>query len=585
MAVTSEYQPIRLKGDGSTARFDFTFRILAPTDLQVYVGNTLKELGTHYDVKSDVHLPGGSGYDWRDGGYVQFNVDEIPAENVDVTIHRVIPILQLLDLEEGGPLPPEMLESAFDRMIYIAQQLSNAINRCLSFPVYAEYDFDPTVPEPKAYAVLGVSADGKSFHMYDEYVLKIQYSPNLEDWYDESSLERSDRYVRLSINDGQTWGSPIDLNGLQNAMVTQALAYKNAAADSAAEAAASALEAQEAATSASASASNAEAYATVAQDAKEDVEASAASAALSALNAATSASSAQASATTAQNAKTDAQAAASSASLSASEALGYRNAAEGFALTAQASAEGIQEAEESARESATLANNAKLAAQVAAEEAQAHSSDAAAYAFYAQTEAESAENAKTAAETAKADAEAAKSLAEASSLDAASSASAAQSAKIDAQLASAAARESEIAANTYKTAAEASSAAAQTAAANANTYKADAQQAAAVAQDSASAAFGAAAPAWSASSTYNFPDVVAYTDGHTYRCKGTNVGSDNPPVIDEAENSAYWTKLTLAYGSSAFDYDENNDLMPALTILLPLTGPFVLDELYDLMPA
>jgi hypothetical protein len=234
MAVTSEYQPIRLKGIGSTARFDFTFRILAPTDLQVYVGNTLKELGTHYDVKSDIHLPGDSGYDWRDGGYVQFNIDEIPAENVDVTIHRVIPVLQLLDLEEGGSLPPEVLETAFDRITYIAQQISNAINRCLSFPVYAEYDFDPTVPEPKAYAVLGVSADGKSFYMYDEYVLKIQYSPNLEDWYDESVPERNDRYVRISVDGGQTWGSPVDMNGLQSAALAETKAYRDEAVEAAA---------------------------------------------------------------------------------------------------------------------------------------------------------------------------------------------------------------------------------------------------------------------------------------------------------------------------------------------------------------
>ena len=45
MAVTSEYQPVRLKGNGTTARFDFPFRIFANTDLQVYVDNVLPDIG------------------------------------------------------------------------------------------------------------------------------------------------------------------------------------------------------------------------------------------------------------------------------------------------------------------------------------------------------------------------------------------------------------------------------------------------------------------------------------------------------------------------------------------------------------
>ena len=56
----------------------------------------------------------------------------------------------------------------------------------------------------------------------------------------------------------------------------------------------------------------------------------------------------------------------------------------------------------------------------------------------------------------------------------------------------------------------------------------------------ATTAFGASAPAWSDTATYNYPAVVAYTDGNTYRCIGTDVtGTDIPGDSDK------WFKLTL----------------------------------------
>jgi hypothetical protein len=47
----------------------------------------------------------------------------------------------------------------------------------------------------------------------------------------------------------------------------------------------------------------------------------------------------------------------------------------------------------------------------------------------------------------------------------------------------------------------------------------------------AATAFGASAPAWDSTATYNYPQVVAYTDGKTYRCVGTNVQAVMCPVL------------------------------------------------------
>ena len=75
----------------------------------------------------------------------------------------------------------------------------------------------------------------------------------------------------------------------------------------------------------------------------------------------------------------------------------------------------------------------------------------------------------------------------------------------------------------------------------------------------ASTAFGASAPAWSNTATYNYPDVVAYTDGKTYRCVGTNVtGADVPGVSNQ------WVAITLDT-DDFWDVDIDGGYMPSLS--------------------
>jgi len=105
----------------------------------------------------------------------------------------------------------------------------------------------------------------------------------------------------------------------------------------------------------------------------------------------------------------------------------------------------------------------------------------------------------------------------------------------------------------------------------------NAEAAALDAAGSAAEAFGAAAPAWDSGTVYNFPDVVAFTNGHTYRCIGTNITS--APNINGIDNETDWTRITVA-PDGFFEIDENGDLMPMIT---PLTSEFfVLDENGDI---
>jgi len=76
---------------------------------------------------------------------------------------------------------------------------------------------------------------------------------------------------------------------------------------------------------------------------------------------------------------------------------------------------------------------------------------------------------------------------------------------------------------------------------------------AALAESSALTAFGASAPAWDAATAYDFPDVVAGPDGHTWRALGP-VSGVSP------ESSTLWVRLTLDT-STLFDQDADGDLI------------------------
>jgi hypothetical protein len=99
------------------------------------------------------------------------------------------------------------------------------------------------------------------------------------------------------------------------------------------------------------------------------------------------------------------------------------------------------------------------------------------------------------------------------------------------------------------------------------------------AAQSATEAFGAAAPAWDSGATYNYPDVVSFTNGHTYRCIGTNVTS--APNVDGIDNVTDWTRITVSV-DGFFEVDSNDDLMP---MIAPLnSGYWILDTNGDIMP-
>jgi len=67
----------------------------------------------------------------------------------------------------------------------------------------------------------------------------------------------------------------------------------------------------------------------------------------------------------------------------------------------------------------------------------------------------------------------------------------------------------------------------------------------------------AAIPAWDAETVYSYPTVVAYTDGHNYRCIGQDVTAGTLP-----STSPEWVLITNINGDDFFEIDMFGNLQP-----------------------
>lgn len=110
---------------------------------------------------------------------------------------------------------------------------------------------------------------------------------------------------------------------------------------------------------------------------------------------------------------------------------------------------------------------------------------------------------------------------------------------------------------------------------DAETYRNETAALASAVAEAAEAAFGATAGAWVEEHVYNWPDVVAAPDGHTYRCVGTNITSIPTSFNPE------WQVLTVI-PPVTFELDADGNLMPAS---IPVaTGDWEIDADGNIMP-
>lgn len=126
MTITVTTNKVQYIGDGTQVDYPYTFPIYLDSDLEVYVDDVLQTLTTDYTV---------SGAGDANGGLVTFEAGSVPPDQSAITIARVIPLTQLLDLTEYDRFPAESIEDALDRLTIMAQQQQETLDRTLQYSI------------------------------------------------------------------------------------------------------------------------------------------------------------------------------------------------------------------------------------------------------------------------------------------------------------------------------------------------------------------------------------------------------------------------------------------------------------------
>jgi len=153
--------------NGSATAFNYTFKIFASAELQVYIrttatgAETLKTVTTHYTV---------SGIGDTGGGTVTFTSGNVPTSAQQVILVRATPLTQSTDYVENDPFPASSHEDALDKLTHQMQEQQEELDR--SFKV-SKTVTDLTSSEvvddaaTRASKLLGFSSNGASFAYYD----------------------------------------------------------------------------------------------------------------------------------------------------------------------------------------------------------------------------------------------------------------------------------------------------------------------------------------------------------------------------------------------------------------------------------
>lgn len=127
MTVSTTANRVTTVADGVAVVFNFAFQTYDISHINVYQDGAVFATGFTVTLNADqVASP---------GGYVTFDV--APGNGVEVTLQRVVPDTQGMDLTPYGIFPSETVERAHDLSAMRDQQLQDQMSRSLLLPVNA----------------------------------------------------------------------------------------------------------------------------------------------------------------------------------------------------------------------------------------------------------------------------------------------------------------------------------------------------------------------------------------------------------------------------------------------------------------
>lgn len=176
MTVSSTTTKVSASGDGSTAGFNYTFKIFADSEMQVIIRSSLgvettKTLTTHYTVS-------GAGND--SGGTVTFTSGNIPVSGETVVLRRNLALTQGTDYVENDPFPAESHEDGLDRLTMSMQGIQEELDRTFKVSKTTTIntpEFTQNASQ-RASKALGFSSDGNTLAVVDSIVLPNSLTGN-----------------------------------------------------------------------------------------------------------------------------------------------------------------------------------------------------------------------------------------------------------------------------------------------------------------------------------------------------------------------------------------------------------------------
>jgi hypothetical protein len=153
MTVSSTINREQYATNGVTTAFTIHFPFFNDTDVNAILVDAWGNAATLV-LNTDFTVTGGGGA----GGSLTTTLPL--AAGGTLTLYREIPFTQEDDYVEDDPLPADTLEGGFDRAVIRDQQLKDAQDRALTFPVTIAAGVSAVLPNPLGDAFLGWNAAG-----------------------------------------------------------------------------------------------------------------------------------------------------------------------------------------------------------------------------------------------------------------------------------------------------------------------------------------------------------------------------------------------------------------------------------------
>ena len=160
MTLTTSISRVEYSGTGTSGPFAFTYKVYAATDLQVTLLDA-SNIETTLTYPADFSVTGiGNGA----GGTI--TTTDAVASGETITIRRVRPLTQLVNLTNQGPFLPANYEDALDKLAMVSQQLDVDFDRAVKVANSTDIStFDTTLPTNLTAGdaiVVNATADGFS---------------------------------------------------------------------------------------------------------------------------------------------------------------------------------------------------------------------------------------------------------------------------------------------------------------------------------------------------------------------------------------------------------------------------------------